>query len=308
MNTEGIMIPGLLERIVGTVIRTLLAPVFTILTAKGYITESDSAQLIIEIGVTAVAVIWGVWSKYKDVILIHLGLKMQTGSTYDQLKNEARDGKSLSAINKTNVLIPLLLVGVLGLSACGGDAAKKTEEAIRKVYIGLQAASESVEILNRDGKLSDARALQAYGSLNKIGAGTKQFKEAIRSLGAITPENKGGLIEKLDLIIAQIDLARKNDLIGISVDAVAKIELNYELAKAGFISLKGLIAAVKKPVPVRELPALAELNPSRLPSLKYYAYEPGPDCKQSKQSNSRFEFQVSCNPFSGYLASHGARN
>ncbi len=93
------MAPALLSRIIGTLIRTLLAPVFALLTAKGYITDSDSAQLIIEISTFVVTVTWGFWSKYKDWIQTHLALKMPAGTTPEQLKAEAKSISVLKGIN-----------------------------------------------------------------------------------------------------------------------------------------------------------------------------------------------------------------
>jgi hypothetical protein len=48
----------------GSIIRTLLLPVFALLAEKGYITADDSAQFALAVAAFVVAVGWGIWNKY----------------------------------------------------------------------------------------------------------------------------------------------------------------------------------------------------------------------------------------------------
>jgi hypothetical protein len=251
------MEPTLLRSISGTVARWALNGVMGALTARGVIKGADAEELIVYAGIGLAALAWGIWVKYREVILRFVALRMQAGSTEAELKAEAKDIKTLKDLKALSMI--LILFSVLGLSACGGEESnKKLETAVRSIYIGLQTASESIEVLNNGNRISNDGALKAYGSLNQIGVGTKQFKEAVRAYGEITPENKRDLIEKLDLIIAQIERARQNDLIGLTREEVARVEIHYEAIKSGYLTIKGIVAAIKKPVKVSEIPALAQ--------------------------------------------------
>ena len=65
---------SMIKEYIGTLIRTLLAPVAAYLLATGYFTDSEVGNTIAAIAVVAVAVIWGLlnkfyWKKTVDVAL-----------------------------------------------------------------------------------------------------------------------------------------------------------------------------------------------------------------------------------------------
>ena len=251
---------ALIARMIGTATRQILSPVIIWLSEKGYITADDGTQLLIDLGAVLAMIGWGGWSRHSDWIMTKLALRMPPDTTVKQLETIHKTGKTDPGIsNLSLILVGLLAVSSLGFGSCGAKTQKDVERAVRDVYIGLQAASEGVEALYDAKKLSKESALQAYSSLNKVGLGTKQLKETVRQLGAIGPDNKNAILAKIDVLVAQVDEARHNDLLNLSEGDVKAIQLNYELIKTGYLSLKAVIQKIKKPVPVSELPALAQV-------------------------------------------------
>jgi hypothetical protein len=179
----------------------------------------------------------------------------------------------------------LLVFGLLGLalstSGCPNQTQRmKAEEGVRKIYVGLQGASDAVDEVYRSKlrKLETARqegsitadefqvqkeaatrnALAGQEAIKRVATGVKIFKEEVRALPEITRDNKLQLLPFLDDLIGSIEKARQAGLLGISRDRVAEIEGFYTLLKGGVMTLQGVILAIKRPVPTAQMAALVQ--------------------------------------------------
>jgi hypothetical protein len=244
----------LLKSITGSVVRKLLTGLGVVLVERGWISGDDWNLLLGGTIAVAAAVMWGIWEKYKSRLGFLTALNLPAGSTPEDVKAMSKRGnQSVWSIIALLILIPM----ALGSSACSDDQKIKTEDAVRKIYIGLQGASSAIEEVNRAGKIDDAAALGGYKALNQVGLSVKLFKERVRSLDTITVENKVQLIPLLDSLISDIDKARTAGLLNIPREQVASIEIYYEMAKSGALTLKAVVNAVKKPVKIGNLPAFS---------------------------------------------------
>lgn len=246
----------LLKSITASVLRKLLFGVGVVLVERGWVSEADWAELLGGVILAAATVLWGVFQKYGTWIKMQIALKLPAGSTVEDVA-EVAGQKGRSARIWTIVGLLILIPSAMASFACSDDQKVKTEDAIRKIYIGLQGASSAIEEVNRAGKIDDSSALAGYKALNQVGLSVKLFKERVRSLDTITVENKVQLLPLLDALVSDIDKARAAGLLNIPREQVASIEIYYEMAKSGALTLQTVVKAVKKPVKVGNLPAFA---------------------------------------------------
>jgi len=246
----------LLKSITASVLRKLLFGAGVVLVERGWVSESDWALLLGGLITGVSSVLWGVFQKYGTWIKMQVALKLPAGSTVEDVA-EVASHKGRSARIWTIIGLLILFPAAFAAQGCSTDQQTKTEEAIRKIYIGLQGASAGIETVHQAGKIDDASALNGYKALNQVGLSVKLFKERVRSLDTITVENKVQLYPLLDALISDIEKARAAGLINIPRDQVASIEIYYEMAKSGALTLQGVVKAIKKPVKVGSLPAFA---------------------------------------------------
>lgn len=246
----------LLKSITASVLRKLLFGVGVVLVERGWVSEADWAELLGGVILAAATVLWGVFQKYGTWIKMQIALKLPAGSTVEDVA-EVAGQKGRAARIWTIVGLLILIPSAMATSACSDDQKTKTEDAIRKIYIGLQGASSAIEEVNRAGKIDDSSALAGYKALNQVGLSVKLFKERVRSLDTITVENKVQLLPLIDALVSDIDKARAAGLINVPREQVASIEIYYEMAKSGALTLQAVVKAVKKPVKVGNLPAFA---------------------------------------------------
>lgn len=244
----------LLKSITASVLRKILFGVGVVLVEQGWVSSEDWALLLGGIITGTAAIVWGIIQKLKARTDIGIALTLPAGSTPEDVKAFSRGGTK----RVWSILIPFLVISTaLMASACNDDQKFRAEEAMRKIYIGLQGASSGIDEIHKAGKISNDSALAGYKALGQVGTSVSLFKDRVRSLDTITVENKVQLIPLLDSLVSDIDRARQAGLINIPRDQVASIEIYYEMAKSGAITLKAVIAAVKKPVKVDQIPAFA---------------------------------------------------
>ena len=272
------MVPELFARFFGSLTRFALAGIVGWLVTKGVIDNALGTDLLAAAVIAIPTLIWSVYQKHKDQLKISTALALPANSTRNDLAEVMDRDKGGS------ILSLLLLFGIVGASltsiACTSDQLKTTEEAIRKVYVGLQGASSAVEEIyqskvrkietdfsaekitaeQRDAALKEAGnwALAAQQTLRQSGVAVKQFKEGARKLPEITKDNKVQLYPLLDELVANIEKARVNGLLNLERDRVSQIEIYYEMAKSGAVTLETAIKAIKKSVPTKDIPALAQ--------------------------------------------------
>ena len=262
----------------GSVTRFALAGIVGWLVNKGVIEGSLGEELLIAAALGIPTLLWSLWQKYKDRLKFVTALTLPANSTEDDVKAVIkRDNNSLSFFSLIGAM--LIVLSSFSLQACSQDQLKTTEEAIRKIYIGMQGASAAVEEIyqskvrkieadftaekitaaQRDTFLKDAGdwALGAQLTLRQSGVAVKQFKEEVRKLPEITKDNKVQLFPLLDQLVGNIEKARQNGLLNLERDRISQIEIYYEMAKSGALTLQTTIQAIKKPVPTKDIPALA---------------------------------------------------
>jgi hypothetical protein len=270
-------IPEIAKQIIGSVVRHLLTGLFTYLAAKNIVTGEQVEWLIAGATGVLIALGWSIWQKVKSRVAFLTALALPENASEEQVKQQIKT-------SGTTVSVLLLACAILGstlvTSACGDDQYRKAEEGIRKVYVGLSGAGEAIDIIYESkvarlqasmvaGVITEAdfqaqkqeaarAALNGREALKQVGLSVKQFKEQVRALPSITVENKVQLFPLLDQLVANIEKARQSGIIDVPRDRVVEIEAMYELLKGGAITLKGVIAAIKKPVPVSAIPALTQ--------------------------------------------------
>lgn len=245
----------LLKSITASVLRKVLFGVGVILVEQGWVSSEDWALLLGGLITGASAVVWGIIQKLRARTDIGIALTLPAGSTPEDVKAFTSRGGSKRV---WSILIPFLVISTaLMASACNDDQKFRAEDAMRKIYIGLQGASSGIDEIHKAGKISNDSALAGYKALGQVGTSVSLFKDRVRSLDQITVENKVQLIPLLDSLVSDIDKARQAGLINIPRDQVAAIEIYYEMAKSGAITLKAVVQAVKKPVKVDAIPAFA---------------------------------------------------
>lgn len=84
------MIPELFQKFFGSVTRYLLIGVAGYLVQKGVISEDLSTELLAAAAVGIPALIWGLWSKYKDQLHFLAALKLPANATKDDAKKLAK--------------------------------------------------------------------------------------------------------------------------------------------------------------------------------------------------------------------------
>jgi uncharacterized membrane protein YwzB len=267
-------IPELLKSVAGAVVRWALTAVGTYFVAKGWLTGAQVDQVMIFAGLALAALLWSFIQKYlaRTRFLAALGASPDTPEA--DVKKEASKVAPAVAFK----IWPLIFV--LIFTSCDGDTQRKTEEAIRKIYVGLQGASDGLEavyvarVRDLEAKLTNGSIDQAafdagkkqfaagnlagQEGLRKVANAVKIFKERVRALTAIDQANKAQLLPLLDQVIIAIEQAQAVGLVGVTPELVAIIKASYELIKAGVTSLITLINSLKGSVPVSRVPALVQ--------------------------------------------------
>lgn len=246
----------LLKSITASVMRKLLFGAGVILVERGWVSSEDWELLLTGAILIVSTVLWGVIQKYGTKIKMQIALKLPAGSTMEDV-TEVAGQKGRSARLWTIIGLLILIPSAMATSACSDDQQVKTEDAIRKIYIGLQGASSGIDEVYKAGKIDKDAALGGFQALNQVGLSVKLFKERVRSLDTITVENKVQLVPLLDSLISDIEKARVAGLLNVPREQVASIEIYYEMAKSGALTLQGVVKAIKKPVKVGNLPAFA---------------------------------------------------
>lgn len=262
----------------GSVTRFALAGVVGWLVKKGVIDGNLGEELLLAAVVGIPTLLWSLWQKYKDRLKFVTALSLPPGSTPEDVDAVIkRNSNSLSLFSLVAAM--LISLSAFSLTGCSQDQLKTTEEAIRKIYIGMQGASAAVEEIYQSkvrkieadyeaGKITAEQrdrflketgewALGAQLTLRQSGVAVKQFKEEVRKLPEITKDNKVQLFPLLDQLVGNIEKARQNGLLNLERDRISQIEIYYEMAKSGALTLQTTIQAIKKPVPTKDLPALA---------------------------------------------------
>lgn len=262
----------------GSVTRFALAGIVGWLVNKGVIEGSLGEELLIAAAIGIPTLLWSLWQKYKDRLKFVTALTLPANSTEDDVKAVIKRDSSLSVFSLVGLM--LISISAFSLTACSQDQLKTTEEAIRKIYIGMQGASAAVEEIyqskirkieadfaaekitatQRDAFLKDAGdwALGAQLTLRQSGVAVKQFKEEVRKLPEITKDNKAQLFPLLDQLVGNIEKARQNGLLNLERDRISQIEIYYEMAKSGALTLQTTIKALNKPVQTKDIPAVAQ--------------------------------------------------
>jgi len=262
----------------GSLTRFALAGVVGWLVNKGVIDGSLGEELLLAAVIGIPTLIWSLWQKYKDRLKFVTALNLPAHSTEDDVKAVIKRDGSVSLFSL--LVLMFIVLSSFSLTACSQDQLKTTEEAIRKIYIGLQGASSAVEEIyqskvrkieadfsaekitaeQRDKFLKETGewALAAQQTLRQSGVAVKQFKEEVRKLPEITKDNKVQLFPLLDQLVGNIEKARQNGLLNLERDRISQIEIYYEMAKSGALTLQTTIQAIKKPVPTKDLPVLAQ--------------------------------------------------
>ncbi|HWQ32534.1 MAG TPA: hypothetical protein VNQ79_06605 [Blastocatellia bacterium] len=244
------MIPELFKSVIGSLVRWALAGLFGWLVARGVLTPDQTEALTAAAIVGASALAWSVWQKYRSLVLLKIALDLPANSTLERAKEEAR--AAASAKNLALLLaLALLLPSVLSLTGCGEPDQKKLLAAAADIYVGLKAASDITEALNRSGGIADPDALLVYRGLDRAGRAVRTFKERVRRLDTITANEK---VELLPLLGAAIDDLERLQTEGVTGFKSAKAQADFRAAiataRAGLVTIKVFVAAIRKPAPV----------------------------------------------------------
>jgi hypothetical protein len=268
------MIPESLKLIIGAIIRGLLQGVAGYLVAKGWVSEGDAELILAGIAVGAAALAWSLWQKYRSRISFVTALSMPENATEAQVKEALKT--SIPSVKMWMLPLGLLLT----MNACGDSQLQKTEEGVRKIYVGLQGASDGIDAIYRvrleklqtslasgqitteelNAKKKEAAQTNLAGqeALKKVATAVKIFKNQVRALPAITQDDKVNLLPLLDSLIMNVDAARAAGLMDIPSESLAEINSYYELLKGGVILIKSVIGGINKPVPITSVPALVQ--------------------------------------------------
>lgn len=272
------MIPDLFQRFFGALTRSVLYGIAGAMVRKGWIDDNLAQDVLIAASVGVPTLLWSLYLKYKDRLKFITALSLPANSTPSDVKAVIERDKSSVSFTSLFMMMVICFSG-FSLTACSDDQLKTTEQAVRKIYVGLQGASTAVEEIyqskvrkiesdfaaekitaeQRDQSLKDTGewALGAQQTLRQSGVAVKQFKEGARKLPEITKDNKVELYPLLNELVANIEKARQNGLLNLERDRVSQIEVYYEMAKSGALTLQTAIQAIQKSVPTKDVPSLA---------------------------------------------------
>lgn len=146
------------------------------------------------------------------------------------------------------LIIVLLIAPTLALSGCG-DVHKKVAQAVNDVAIGLDAASQSLSSMNKQGLLDDA----TYAKVIKIEAQAVEIDDAMRKLlqasKVINATNKASYLALVSDFVITIQQLQDTGALGIkSADAKARFSAVTSSILIAIKVVQDFLANVTSPV------------------------------------------------------------
>ena len=80
--------PEILKKYLGSIIRTLLTSALAFLVQKGYVSESDTTEMVMWLTGVILVLLWSLYEKYSSQLQTLTALTMPQGATLEHVKEK----------------------------------------------------------------------------------------------------------------------------------------------------------------------------------------------------------------------------
>lgn len=238
----------LFARFFGALTRFLLAGIAGWFVKKGIIDDNLSTDLLAAAVIGIPTLIWSLYQKYKDRVKFLTALQLPVGSTESDVEAVVDNGgaRKLSSL----ILVFVLLGGGLSM-ACGKE---QIENTVTKTVVALRAARKVTTVQHKYGHIDDKGYGERLTFFGRAYTSVDALGDTLADFGEINTANKQDILDKVNELAGTIDqLIAKGDVGVLNPQTQADYRRWLTVARAGINAIKIGVAAVEKPIPVKDL-------------------------------------------------------